>query len=71
MTSGQKDGRFLLYGEKSQDGGLNFLSFHFLSCHITILTSAKYDHFCAQYADRGVSPIYIQRWLGNMKKQIA
>ena len=31
----------ILYGVKSQDGCFDFLSYHFLSCHITVSASAK------------------------------
>ena len=41
MTYGKSDGRFLLYGVKSQDGCFYFASYHFLSWHNTVLTSAK------------------------------
>ena len=58
MTICKSDGIFLLHGVKFQDGCFDFLSYHFTSCHITVPTSAKNDHVCEQYADRGVSPIY-------------
>ena len=41
ISHGKSDGRFLLYGVKSQDNCLDFLSYHFLSCHITVSSSAK------------------------------
>ena len=58
MTYGKSDGRFLLYGVKPQDKCFYFLSYHFLSCQTTVRTSAKNDHFYAQYADSKISPIW-------------